>query len=48
VLQIYRTAFENSDFGLASAWSVSLLVVLGSFMALYVWLTRKSDEERLT
>ena len=47
VLQIYRTAFDNSDFGLASTWSVSLLVVLGSFMALYVWLTRKSDEERL-
>ena len=47
VLQIYRTAFENSDFGLASTWSVSLLVVLGAFMALYVWLTRKSDEERL-
>jgi multiple sugar transport system permease protein len=47
VLQIYRTAFENSDFGLASTWSVSLLVVLGSFMALYLWLTRKSDEERL-
>jgi multiple sugar transport system permease protein len=48
VLQIYRTAFENSDFGLASTWSVSLLVVLGSFMALYVWLNRKNDEERMT
>ena len=48
VLQIYRTAFENSDFGLASTWSVSLLVVLGAFSALYVWLTRKSDEDRLT
>ena len=48
VLQIYRTAFENSDFGLASTWSVSLLVVLGTFSVLYVWLTRKSDEDRLT
>jgi multiple sugar transport system permease protein len=48
VLEIYRTAFERSDFGLASTWSVSLLVVLGSFSALYVWLTRKSDEDRLT
>jgi multiple sugar transport system permease protein len=48
VLQIYRSAFDNSDFGLASTWSVSLLVVLGAFSALYVWLTRKSDEERLT
>jgi multiple sugar transport system permease protein len=47
VLQIYRTAFENSDFGLASAWSVSLLVVLGTFSILYVWLTRKSDADRL-
>lgn len=47
VLQIYRTAFENSDFGLASTWSVSLLVVLGTFMALYVWLNRKNEEERM-
>ena len=47
VLQVYRTAFENSDFGLASAWSVSLLVVLGTFSALYVWLTRKNEENRM-
>ncbi len=47
VLQIYRTAFENSDFGLASTWSVSLLVVLGTFMALYVWLNHKNEEQRL-
>jgi multiple sugar transport system permease protein len=46
VLQIYRSAFENSDFGLASTWSVSLLVVLGIFSALYVWLTRKNEEGR--
>jgi multiple sugar transport system permease protein len=47
VLQIYRTAFENSDFGLASAWSVSLLVVLGTFMALYVWLNGRNNDERM-
>jgi multiple sugar transport system permease protein len=46
VLQIYRTAFENSDFGLASTWSVSLLVVLGTFMAIYVWLNNRHNEER--
>jgi multiple sugar transport system permease protein len=45
VLQIYRTAFDNSDFGLASSWSVSLLVVLGIFSVLYVWFTRKNEEE---
>jgi multiple sugar transport system permease protein len=47
VLQIYRTAFDNSDFGLASTWSMSLLVILGTFSVLYVWLTRKSEEDRL-
>lgn len=47
VLQIYRTAFENSDFGLASAWSVSLLIVLGSFMALYVWLNNRENNANL-
>jgi multiple sugar transport system permease protein len=48
VLEIYRTAFERSDFGLASTWSVSLLVVLGTFSVLYVWLTRRGDENRLS
>jgi multiple sugar transport system permease protein len=48
VLELYRTAFERSDFGLASTWSVSLLVVLGTFSVLYVWLTRKGDENRLS
>jgi multiple sugar transport system permease protein len=47
VLELYRTAFERSDFGLASTWSVSLLVVLGTFSVLYVWLTRRGDENRL-
>lgn len=48
VLEMYRAAFERSDFGLASAWSVSLLVVLGIFSAIYVWLSRRGEESRLT
>ncbi len=47
VLEMYRAAFERSDFGLASAWSVSLLVVLGVFSAIYVWLSRRGEESRL-
>ncbi|MBN2388577.1 MAG: sugar ABC transporter permease [Anaerolineales bacterium] len=39
VLELYRTAFERSDFGLASAWSVSLLVVLSLFSIVYVRLS---------
>lgn len=38
VLEIYRTAFDRSDFGLAAAWSVSMLVILGAVSTLYVWL----------
>ncbi len=40
VLEIYNTAFINSDFGLASAWSVSMLVILSIFSVIYVWLRR--------
>lgn len=43
VLELYRSAFERSDFGLASAWSVSLLVILGSLSVLYVWLSMWRD-----
>lgn len=43
VLTIYRTAFERSDFGLAAAWSVSMLVILSVFSALYVWLSRRRE-----
>lgn len=43
VLEIYRTAFDRSDFGLASAWSVSLLVILSAFSVLYVWLSRRRE-----
>ena len=44
VLEIYRTAFERSDFGLASAWSVSLLVILSAFSILYVWLSNQREK----
>jgi multiple sugar transport system permease protein len=40
VLQIYDAAFTKYDFGMASAWGVSMLVALAAFSILYVWLTR--------
>ncbi len=43
VLVSYRIAFALNDIGLASAWSVSLLVVLSAFSAVYVWLSRKNE-----
>lgn len=45
VLVSYRTAFALNDIGLASAWSVSLLVVLSAFSGLYVWLSRRADQQ---
>lgn len=36
VLEIYNTAFTRTDFGLASAWGVSMLVALALFSILYV------------
>ncbi|MBI9049692.1 MAG: sugar ABC transporter permease [Anaerolineaceae bacterium] len=44
VLELYRTAFDRSDFGLASAWSVSLLVVLSAFSVVYLWLSFRRDK----
>ncbi len=41
VLEIYNTAFTRTDFGLASAWGVSMLVALSTFSILYVLLTRE-------
>lgn len=41
VLVIYRKAFDNGNFGLASAWSVSLLVILGVFSIVYLKITRR-------
>jgi multiple sugar transport system permease protein len=41
---IYRYAFTvNNDFGLAAAMTVLLFVVLGTFSALYLRLTRSAD-----
>ncbi len=42
VLEIYNTAFTRTDFGLASAWGVSMLVALSAFSILYVLFTRES------
>jgi len=41
VLEIYDTAFTRWDFGLASTWSVSILVILGGFCILYVWWSQR-------
>jgi multiple sugar transport system permease protein len=42
VLEIYNTAFTRTDFGLASAWGVSMLVALAAFSILYVIFTREN------
>jgi ABC-type sugar transport system permease subunit len=44
-LEIYDTAFNQNNFGLASAWSVSMLVVLSAFSVLYVFLQKKRPAE---
>jgi multiple sugar transport system permease protein len=41
VLEIYNIAFTRTDFGLASAWGVSMLVALSLFSVLYVIFTRE-------
>jgi len=41
VLEIYNAAFTRTDFGLASAWGVSMLVALSLFSVLYVIFTRE-------
>ena len=45
VLEVYDTAFNQNNFGLASAWSVSMLVVLSVFSILYVFLQKKHPGE---
>jgi multiple sugar transport system permease protein len=45
VLEIYDTAFNQNNFGLASAWSVSMLVILSAFSVLYVLSQRKRSGE---
>ena len=41
VLEIYNIAFTRTDFGLASAWGVSMLVALSLFSVMYVLFTRE-------
>ncbi|RPI33409.1 MAG: sugar ABC transporter permease [Chloroflexota bacterium] len=41
VLEIYNAAFVRSDFGLASAWGVSMLVILSVFAVLSVILRKE-------
>ena len=41
VLEIYNTAFTRTDFGLASAWGVSMLVALSVFSILYILFTKE-------
>ena len=45
VLEIYDTAFNQNNFGLASAWSVFMLAVLAVFSILYVFLQKKHPGE---
>ena len=46
VLEIYTIAFTRTDFGLASAWGVSMLVALAAFSILYIIFTRKDLSKR--
>ena len=39
-LLFYNIAFTRTDFGLASAWGVSMLVALSVFSILYVIFTK--------
>ena len=41
VMQMYDAAFTRTDFGLASAWGVSMLVALSLFSILYILFTRE-------
>jgi multiple sugar transport system permease protein len=45
VLVIYRKAFLENDFGLASAWSMSLIIILSIFSVFYLRLSRRSVED---
>jgi multiple sugar transport system permease protein len=42
VLVIYRTAFLSNDYGLASAWSLSLVIILSLFSVVYLRLSRRT------
>lgn len=41
VLAVYRIAFLRNDYGLASAWSASLLAALSLFSIIYVWIAHR-------
>jgi len=41
VLEMYDAAFTRTDFGLASAWGVSMLLALSVFSILYIIFTRE-------
>jgi multiple sugar transport system permease protein len=43
VLTMYRKAFLNGDIGLASAWSVMMVIVLAIFSAVYLRVSRSAD-----
>lgn len=47
VLELYYTAFNRYSFGLAAAWSVSIMVVLGGFCILYVWWSQRERTRRV-
>jgi multiple sugar transport system permease protein len=44
VLIIYRRAFLDNDFGLASAWSFSLIIILSIFSIIYLKYSRTSAD----
>lgn len=43
VLSIYRKAFTDNNYGVASAWSVTLVVFLAIFSAIYLRLARSEN-----
>lgn len=45
VLTIYRKAFLNGEYGLASAWSVLLIVLLAGFSLIYLRLSRVLERD---
>lgn len=44
VFTLYRKGFLNGDYGLASAWSVLLMVVLGIMSIIYLRVTRVAED----
>ncbi|HRL12216.1 MAG TPA: sugar ABC transporter permease [Aggregatilineales bacterium] len=43
VFTLYRKGFLNGDYGLAAAWSVLLMAVLGVLSMIYLWATRSRE-----